>query len=256
MDKELIFTQDKINAVWSRHWRAMEGAKIKDLFESPLFIEGYKIVRSLISANAKTILDVGGGSGRYSIKLAQNFPEAKIILADIVADSFKFVRAAAEKLGVCNVETRQEDILKLSFGDNFFDAVLCDAVIQHIPDWPKATEELVRVLKPGGVLIISVNNKWNFHSLFKILMGKKYEYGFEKSFTKRELRLVVVQNGLSPVAEDGFCVAYGITRLKKYHKFFKFFGRVVNRLTKILDKLNGRFFSKHFGFQITIAAKK
>jgi len=256
MNKELTFTQDKINAVWSRHWRAMEGVKIKDLFENPLFVEGYKIAKSLIPSDVKIILDAGGGSGRYAVKFAQDFPYAKIILADLVTESFVFVQKLALELGVKNLQTQREDILNLGFSDNFFDAIFCDAVIQHLPDWQRAVKGLTRVLKPGGTLIISVNNRWNFHSLFKFFMGKKYEYGFEKSFIKYELRQAMVQNGLLVVAQDGFYVAYGILRLKKYHKIFKFFGRAVNRLTKILDRITNRFFSKNFGFQITIAAKK
>ena len=256
MEQKLSLDQDKINAVWSRHWQALENSKIKDLLENPLFTEGYKVVKNLIRSGAKTILDAGGGSGRYAIKFAQDNPGAKIILADIVPDSFGFVQKLAVEFGVKNLEIKREDILNFNFPADSFDVVFCDAVIQHLPDWEKAVSELSRVVKPGGVLVISVVNFWNLHSLFKAFMGKRYEYGFEKSFTKKELRRLMMDNNLSVLAEEGFYPAYGILRLKKYHRIFKFIGRAMNYCVKRLDRVSDRFFSKNFGFQILIAGKK
>ena len=42
------------------------------------------------------------------------------------------------------------DICKLPFKDNEFDVILCNHVLEHIPDDTKAMNELYRVLKPGG----------------------------------------------------------------------------------------------------------
>jgi ubiquinone/menaquinone biosynthesis C-methylase UbiE len=52
----------------------------------------------------------------------------------------------------------QGDAGRLPFDDNFFDAVLCMGVIDSVPDGSQAIREMVRVLKPGGVLIVSVAN--------------------------------------------------------------------------------------------------
>jgi len=48
------------------------------------------------------------------------------------------------------------DITKIQYPDNSFDAILCHHVLEHIPDYRKALEELFRVLKPGGWAIIQV----------------------------------------------------------------------------------------------------
>ncbi|TXN36823.1 class I SAM-dependent methyltransferase [Flagellimonas hymeniacidonis] len=42
------------------------------------------------------------------------------------------------------------DICELPFADNSFDVILCNHVLEHIPDDTKAMQELYRVLKPGG----------------------------------------------------------------------------------------------------------
>jgi SAM-dependent methyltransferase len=48
------------------------------------------------------------------------------------------------------------DVARLPFKDGAFDAVVCSEVLEHIPDSRKAVRELVRVLKPGGELVVSV----------------------------------------------------------------------------------------------------
>jgi len=48
----------------------------------------------------------------------------------------------------------REDLTKLSFKDNSFDAILCYHVLEHIEDDKKAILELFRVLKPGGWAIL------------------------------------------------------------------------------------------------------
>jgi SAM-dependent methyltransferase len=48
------------------------------------------------------------------------------------------------------------DVAGLPFKDGAFDAVICSEVLEHIQDNRKAVRELIRVLKPGGELVISV----------------------------------------------------------------------------------------------------
>jgi 2-polyprenyl-3-methyl-5-hydroxy-6-metoxy-1,4-benzoquinol methylase len=45
------------------------------------------------------------------------------------------------------------DICNLPFEDNQYDVILCNHVLEHIPDDTKAMQELYRVLKPGGMVI-------------------------------------------------------------------------------------------------------
>lgn len=48
------------------------------------------------------------------------------------------------------------DICQLPFEDNSFDMILCNHVLEHIPDDQKAMQELYRVLKPGGLGIFQI----------------------------------------------------------------------------------------------------
>lgn len=61
------------------------------------------------------------------------------------------------KSGVVNQEgVRHEDLTSLSFPDNQFDLIVCLEVLEHVPDYSKAIEEVSRVLKKGGLFIFSV----------------------------------------------------------------------------------------------------
>ena len=53
-------------------------------------------------------------------------------------------------------DCKKEDVLNLSFADNTFDVVLSNHVLEHIQDEEKFFEEIMRILKPNGKLILSV----------------------------------------------------------------------------------------------------
>ena len=53
------------------------------------------------------------------------------------------------------------DICNLPFEDNKYDVILCNHVLEHIPDDTKAMQELYRVLKPGGMAILQIPQDLN-----------------------------------------------------------------------------------------------
>src|SRR3989344_5322610 len=185
VEKKFIVQAD-VNVVWEKEWKG--GRPGKKALRQRLFVEGYPIFRKYFPTSPQKILDVGGGTGRYGIRLGQDFPGVTVYITDILPESLDVARSIAEEVGVTNVEMRQEDVNALGFPDDHFDVVFCDVVIQHLPNVTRAMKEMRRVLKRGGLLIVSVNNFWNPHTLYKLFKGKSYYYGYEKSYTRRELR--------------------------------------------------------------------
>jgi len=59
------------------------------------------------------------------------------------------------------------DICKLPFEDNSFDFILCNHVLEHIPDDKKAMQELYRILKPGGIGIFQIPQDLNREVTFE-----------------------------------------------------------------------------------------
>ena len=58
------------------------------------------------------------------------------------------------------------DICNLPFKDNEYDVILCNHVLEHIPDDTKAMQELFRVLKPGGMAILQIPQDLNRDKTF------------------------------------------------------------------------------------------
>jgi SAM-dependent methyltransferase len=59
------------------------------------------------------------------------------------------------------------DICNLPFEDNSYDIILCNHVLEHIPDDTKAMQELYRVLKPGGMGIFQIPQDLNRETTFE-----------------------------------------------------------------------------------------
>ena len=101
------------------------------------------------------ILEVGGGQSGLTAML---YPQAQITNIDLNPD---YANVA------CNQQERVQfvcgDATALPFGDRTFDAVTMFDLLEHVPNDRQAISEALRVLRPGGVLLISTPNEhWRF----------------------------------------------------------------------------------------------
>ncbi|MEW6717455.1 MAG: class I SAM-dependent methyltransferase [Chloroflexota bacterium] len=103
-----------------------------------------------------TVLDVGPGNGTYTLAAARRVGDkGKIVAVDIEPRMIERVLRRAEAEKVTNIETRIANVKDLPFEDGLFDVVYMIAVIGEIPGPEEAIQELHRVLKSTGTLVIS-----------------------------------------------------------------------------------------------------
>jgi SAM-dependent methyltransferase len=107
------------------------------------------------------LLDIGCGSGRHTCE-AYRLQGVVVVGADLnIADlkqareRLEFHDRLGEHGGGCWYLSTA-DVRRLPFPDAHFHAVICSEVMEHIPEHHRAADELVRVLKPGGHLVVSV----------------------------------------------------------------------------------------------------
>ena len=107
------------------------------------------------------VLDMGCGAGRHAFELYRRGTDVVAFDQDAdelpkVADMFAAMRAAHEVPDGADADTKQGDALQLPFADGEFDRVVAAEVLEHIPEDDTAIAELVRVLRPGGSIALTV----------------------------------------------------------------------------------------------------
>ena len=102
--------------------------------------------------NAKTVLDMGTGGGFPGLPLAINSPDKKFVLTDAIGKKLKVVQAAADELGLTNVEvihSRAEDLARNKDHREKYDAVVSRAVA----NMSTLSEYCLPFVKVGGYFI-------------------------------------------------------------------------------------------------------
>ena len=104
---------------------------------------------------AYVVLDVGCGGGKTVNRLAQLAPHGKVFGIDCSADMVKFSKKINKRLIAQNrVEIIDGAVEKMSFEDNFFDLLTAFETYYFWTKFPDALKEILRVLKPGGKLLL------------------------------------------------------------------------------------------------------
>jgi SAM-dependent methyltransferase len=99
------------------------------------------------------LLDAGCGGGRHCFGALDR--GARVAGVDLDRAALRVARAGiAERRG--RGGALQADVFRLPFADARFDRVICSEVMEHVHDYPAAIRELVRVLRPGGTLAITI----------------------------------------------------------------------------------------------------
>ncbi|MFH1564081.1 MAG: class I SAM-dependent methyltransferase [Nitrospirota bacterium] len=158
---------------------------------------------------SKKILELGCGTGEYTLRLAKT--GSKIIAIDI---SLPLINQAKQKIKATNVNFVIADAENLPFKDNTFDAVVGNAVLHHL-DLDSALEEMKRVLKTGGKIAFTEPNMLNPQNLvvknIKIVKRWVGESPDERAFFKWQICRLLRHKGFSGVVIRPFDFLHPVT---------------------------------------------
>ncbi len=159
------------------------------------------------------VLDMGCGAGRHAFEMYRR--GADVVAFDMdadelagVSDLFHAMKQAGEVPEGAEADVKQGDALQLPFGNGEFDRVVAAEVLEHIPADIQAIHELVRVLRPGGTLAVSVP-RW-FPEIVNWKLSDDYhnvEGGHIRIYTDAELIDKVTKAGL---VNEGKGYAHGL----------------------------------------------
>lgn len=99
-------------------------------------------------------LEIGAGTGFFSLNLKQAGVVDEVHVTDLSPGMVEAAQGNARALGF-EVAGRVADAEQLPYDDDTFDLVLGHAVIHHVPDVEQAFREMLRVLRPGGRIVIA-----------------------------------------------------------------------------------------------------
>lgn len=149
--------------------------------------ERFRVIRSMVDGSTR-ILDIGCGSSR----ILQSLPQA--VGLDMQIRKLRWLRAPGRQLV-------QGSLSQLPFEDESFDAVICSEVIEHIPREEIDLRDMVRVLAPGGALVLGTPDygTWTWRTLegmYKKVFPQGYATEHINPYTRQDLRREIERLGL------------------------------------------------------------
>ncbi len=166
----------------------------------------FRVIRGMVDG-AVRILDIGCGSSR----ILQSLPQA--VGLDMQIRKLRWLRAPGRHLV-------QGSLSELPFPDGAFDAVICSEVIEHIPRGDIDLTDMVRVLAPGGTLVLGTPDygRWTWRTLeavYKKVFPQGYATEHINPYTRDELRREIERMGLVVVDVQ---YVFGSEMIFKAHK--------------------------------------
>lgn len=144
-----MLSNERLVKSWENAYSAVKESKNLWGKNSIPYID--KVISTLQSADASMILDFPCGDGRNTIVLANEF--SIVVGADSSRSALKMLAAEVSNNNICNLVAIETNLFSSCFVDNYFDGILCWDVLGHLENPKNAMDELIRICKPGGIII-------------------------------------------------------------------------------------------------------
>lgn len=158
-----------------------------------LAVKRGKFVKSItekhVTCENLSVLDLGSGEGGTSVVFSE--------LNRVFSYDLNLTRLERQRNNSATYYKINGNALKLSFKDNSFNLIILQDVIEHLPDSKLLINEIIRVLKPDGLVYISTPNKYSIFNFVadphwglpfvSILKREKIRKYFLKYFRKEEI---------------------------------------------------------------------
>ena len=204
------------------------------------------VLRTLPAGRGGSMLDIGTHTGAFAARVAERLGATRVVGIDFIEEHAAAARARGFEVVCANIDEG------LPFADEEFDTVHANQVIEHVRRSDDFLREIRRVLRPGGLALISTNNLSSWHNVGALVLG----YQPMPAHVSDEL---IVGNPLDPrrgwTHEDGrahlrlftgralieLCAVHGLEkvalRTAGYYPLPPRLGRIMARV----DSLHGAF---------------
>ncbi len=118
------------------------------------FVTRARLREVLALAPGERVLEVGPGTGYYSLHVAGWIAPGQLDIFDLQQEMLDHTMRRAREAGIENIVPSRGDARELAYADRTFDAAYLVTVLGEIPDQEAALRDLARVLRPGGRLVV------------------------------------------------------------------------------------------------------
>lgn len=202
----------------------------------------------------RKVLEIGCAAGGFSGQLADRAVELWGVEPNAAAAAIAATRLTKVLVGLYDDVADQ-------LPDGAFDLIICNDVIEHMPDHDRFLQQIKRKMAPDAVLIGSLPNVRHITALLKLLVMKDWPYKDEgildrthlRFFTRRSIERTLIENGyvLEGIKGGSSVLTHGFVHARPLPNFI---GRVVTLATILLTA--GYYWDvqyPQYGFRVRLA---
>jgi len=138
-----------------------------DLYKKTAYFSRDNIIALLkLSKKGGTLLDIGCWDGITTSKWARAVSASEAHGIELVSQAVKKARKRGIKVAEFDIDAE-----KWPYPNNHFDYIVSNLVIEHLKNVDHFISESYRILKRGGITVVSTNNLASWHNIFCLLIG-------------------------------------------------------------------------------------
>jgi len=244
-----MIAKTSTRAHWEKFWQDREQIEAVYSNEERIYLNLIKVTE----IKGKKILEIGAGSGRDSLQLAHE--NAMVYVLDYSPQALQIIKKLKGR-NDNQVHLIQADAFQIPMPDETLDIVFHQGLMEHFKNPLPLLNEHFRVLKPGGLLLVDVPQRYHIYTLIKhfLIFFNKWFAGWETEFSIKQLKKLVIQSGFTIRHEYGSWMRpslfYRILReiLKKIKIKLPLYPSGFKYTRKLRDRLKDRFITKQWAF--------
>jgi SAM-dependent methyltransferase len=222
---------EHIGEIWDRKWKQLDIGEFKEnALEYDLWtIHHQPIIDKYAEKVGKNgiFLEAGCGMGYWCFYVSEKYG-TKSIGVDIAEEIIFKLRERRTEL----VDFTVDDLNNSKLESDYFDMLISLGVIEHFKDSNQMMRNLHKILKHGGIGIITVPNVYSFHTITRPFLQffGKWDVGYEKSFSPKKLKELsrennfkIIESGILPSGEMFGLFLNNVPFLGKFFRKLSFF---------------------------------
>lgn len=186
-------------------------------------------------------LDIGCSRGYDIFRINKDFGDNnfKFIGFDIISKDIEFANKTVQRIGLNNVQFLVANAEEMGFEDNIFDIITCSEVMEHQEKPQVVLSECYRILRSGGIIIITTPNFGYKNFLPRVIREK-----FKKKILNRSYKKMPVYDS-KPRVELPYEKHVAVKKIRDWVDLLRKVGFTVEELKRGSIVYGGSFFDNH-----------